>query len=114
MFERLRAMLWTIFDRTDMKISLCKVVSRVEFDGDVGLFPAPPKSMFLSISIEFFYVFCNFLVFQVFVNILICFFSVLPPSRNLCRRRRGSRRRRDGRRRRGGGRRVILFLHISV
>ena len=40
---------------------------------------------------RFFNVFCKFSVFQVFVKILI-FFSVPPPSRNLCRCRRGRRR----------------------
>ena len=45
------------------------VVFRVEFDGDVRFFVAPPKSMFLSFFIDFFDVFCNFFVFQVFVKI---------------------------------------------
>ena len=58
-YGRVRAMFWTIFDRTDMKISLYRVVFRVEFDGDVRFFLAPPKSMFLSISIDFFDVFYN-------------------------------------------------------
>ena len=53
-------MFWTIFDRTDMKISLYRVVFRVEFDGDVRFFLATPKSMFVSISIDFFDVFCDF------------------------------------------------------
>ena len=78
-YGRVRAMCWTIFDRTDMKISLCRIVFRVEFDGDVPFFLAPPKSMFLSIFIDVFDVFCNFFVFQVFVKILIFFSS--------CRRR---------------------------
>ena len=86
------------------------VVFRVEFDGDVRFFVAPPKSMFLSMLIDFFDVFYNFFVFQVFVKILI-FFSVPSPSQNLCRRGRGSRRR-CGRRR--SSRRVTLFLHINV
>ena len=76
--ERVWAIFWTIFDRTDMKISLYRVVFptfRVDFDGDVRLFLAPPKSMFLSVSIDF----CNFFVFRVFVKILILFFP--------CRRR---------------------------
>ena len=64
-------MFWAIFDRTDMKISLYRVVLRVEFDGDVCFFLAPPKSMFLLIFID---VFSNLFVFQVFVKILICFF----------------------------------------
>ena len=89
-YGRVWAMFWTIFDRTDMTISLHRVGFRVEFDGDVRFFIAPPKSMFLSLSIDFFDVFCNFFLFQVFAKILI-FFSVPPPSQNLCRcRRRGT------------------------
>ena len=42
-------MFWTIFDRTDMKISLYRIVFRVEFDGDVHFCIAPPKSILLSI-----------------------------------------------------------------
>ena len=76
-------MFWTIFDRTDMKISLYRVVFRVEFDGDVRFFLAPPKSMFLLISIDFFDVFCNFFVFQVFVKILIFFFRAAAEPKSL-------------------------------
>ena len=81
-------MICTIFDRTDMNISLYRVVFRVEFDGDVRFFVAPQKSMFLLISIDFFIFFCNLFVFQVFVKIMIFFFcaaaepkSLLPPPR---------------------------------
>ena len=45
-----------------MKISLYRIGFREEFDGDVRFCLAPPKSMILSISIDFFDVFCNFLV----------------------------------------------------
>ena len=45
-YGRVRAMFWTIFDRTDMKISLYRVVFRVEFDGDVCfLTPFPLGSL---------------------------------------------------------------------
>ena len=59
-------MFWTIFDRTDMKISLYRVVCRVEFDGDVRFFLAHPKSRFLSIFIDFFDVFLQFFRFPIF------------------------------------------------
>ena len=48
------------------------VVFRVEFDGDVRLFLAPPKSMFLSIFSMFFAIF-SFSKF--FIKILIFFFK---------------------------------------
>ena len=66
-----------------MKISLYRVVVRVEFDGDIRFFLAPPKSMFLSISIDCFDVFDDVFVFQVFVKLLIFLFSraaALPKS----------------------------------
>ena len=45
-YGRVRTMFWTIFDRTDMKISLYRIVFRVEFDGNVRFCIAPPKSFF--------------------------------------------------------------------
>ena len=72
-------MLWTIFDRTDMKISLYRIVFRVEFDGDVRLFLTPPKSMFLSMFIDFFDVFLQCFRFPSFRKNLDLFFP--------CRRR---------------------------
>ena len=59
-YGRVRAMFWTIFDRTNMKISLYRVVFHVEFDGDVRFLLAPPKSMFLLIFIDLFDVFSIF------------------------------------------------------
>ena len=58
-YGRVWAMFWIIFDRTDMKIGRYGVIFRVEFDGDARFFLAPPKSMFLSISIDFFDGFCK-------------------------------------------------------
>ena len=43
-YGRVRAMFWTIFDGTDMKISLYGEVFRVEFDGDVRFFPSASKN----------------------------------------------------------------------
>ena len=77
-----------MFDRTDMKINLYRVVFRVEFDGDVRFFLAPPKSMFVSIFIEFSMFFLQFFRFPNFRKNLD-FFFVPPPSRSLCRRGRG-------------------------
>ena len=82
-YGRVRAMFWTIFDRTDMKISLYRVVFRVEFDGDVRFFVAPPKSTLLSIFIYLFDVFCNLFVFRVFVKILIFFFRAAAEPKSL-------------------------------
>ncbi len=45
-----------------MKINLCGVVCRVEFDGDVSVCLAPAKSTFLSTSIDSFDVFCNVII----------------------------------------------------
>ena len=42
-YRRVQATCWAISDRTDMKMILYKVVSRVELDGDVRFFLAPPK-----------------------------------------------------------------------
>ena len=47
---------------------------RVQFDGDIRLCVAPPKSMFLMISLVFFEVFCDFFVFQNFHKITDFFF----------------------------------------
>ena len=85
-YWRVRAVFWTIFDRTEMKISLYRGAFRVEFDGDVHFFLAPPKSMFLSISINLFDIFSYFLVFQVFLKVLILFSPAPPPSRSFCHR----------------------------
>ena len=82
------------------------VVCRVEFDGDIRFFLEHQKSMFLLICIDFFDVFCNFFVFQVLQKTWF-FFSVPPPSRSGCRRRRGGRRGR----RRGCGR-DVFFKHF--
>ena len=78
-------MFWAIFDRTDMKISLYRVVFRVEFDGDVRFCLASPKSMFLSIFIDVFVVFLQFFRFPSFRKNLDFFFraaaepAALPP-----------------------------------
>ena len=62
-----------------MKTSIYRIVFRVEFDGDVRFFLTPQKSMFLSISIDFFDVFLQFFRFPSFRKNLDFFFP--------CRRR---------------------------
>ena len=60
------------------------VVFRVEFDGDICLFVAPPKSMFLIIFLDFFEVVHDFFVFLTFswkdVTTFWLFSSTIPHS----------------------------------
>ena len=69
-YECVRAMFWAIFDRTDVKISLYRIVFRVEFEGDICFCLAPPKSMF-------------FLVFHRFVRRFLQFFRFPSFCKNL-------------------------------
>ena len=63
-YGRVRTMFWAIVDRTTMKISLYRVVVRLEFDGAIRFCLAPPKSMFLQIFIDFLDVSRNLFVFE--------------------------------------------------
>ena len=66
-----------IFGRTELKIILSGAVFRVEFGGDIHFCIAPPKSMFLEISIDFFEVSRNFLFFEFSVKLI--FFATAKP-----------------------------------
>ena len=48
-YRRVWAMSWTIFDRTDMKISLYRAVLRIEFDGDVHFFSSSKINVFIEL-----------------------------------------------------------------
>ena len=90
--ERLRTCTGNVLDhfrsyRHENK-SIYRVLLRVEFDGDVRFFLAPPKSIRLSFSIDFFDVFCNLFVFQVFVKILIFFPHAAAEQKSLPQPRR--------------------------
>ena len=78
-YGRVPTMFWVIFNHTNTKISLHRVVFRVEFDGDIRFCVAPPKSTFLLTFLDFVEVFHAFLVLSVFAKLQIFVFR--------CRRR---------------------------
>ena len=94
-YGRLRTMFWAMFDRTTMKMSLYRVVFRVEFDAAIRFCLDPPNLIFFIDLYRYVRCFSQFVHFPSFQKNLDFFMG--PPSQRHCHRGHDLRRRGGGR-----------------